>query len=94
MPCVFLILRLVYILYSVLCPFCGKKHIIIVVYIVASAHAFCEHQGGRKQRNISGDQISKKIIELPERQINDPLVGEKLFSSIPPSNTLVSLLDP
>ena len=35
----------------------------------------------------------KKIIHLPVGQINDTLSG-KLFSSVPPSNFLVSVSDP
>ena len=35
-----------------------------------------------------------KLIDLPGGQINDPLVGETLFSSVPPSNSLVSVSEP
>ena len=34
----------------------------------------------------------KKIIDLPGGQIN-PLIEETLFSSVPPSNSLVSVSD-
>ena len=33
-------------------------------------------------------------LDLPSRQINDPLIGETLFSSVSPSNSLISVLDP
>ena len=36
----------------------------------------------------------KKIIDLPGGQINDPSSGETLFSSVPPSNSLVSVTNP
>ena len=35
-----------------------------------------------------------EIIDMPGGQINDPLVEETLFSSVPPSNSLVSVSDP
>ena len=36
----------------------------------------------------------KKIIDLPGGQINDPSSGELLLSSVPSSNSLVSVSDP
>ena len=36
----------------------------------------------------------EKIIDLPGGQINDPASGKYFFSSSPPSNSLVSFLDP
>ena len=38
--------------------------------------------------------FGKKIIDLPGGQINDPLIGETLFSVDPSSNFPASMLDP
>ena len=38
--------------------------------------------------------IVKKIVDLSEGQIKDPLSGRILLSFVPPRNSLVSVLDP
>ena len=51
-------------------------------------------KAGRAQAiKILGDQIGKEIIDLPSRQINDPLLG-KHYSLLFLSNSLVTVSEP
>ena len=47
-----------------------------------------------KTIHSSGGQINKKVINLPGGANQWPLIGESLFSSVLPSNSLVRGLEP
>ena len=53
-----------------------------------------KHQVWKHQLNSFLFPLCKIIIHLPGGQIDDPLVGERLFSFVLPSNSLVSVSDP